>query len=75
MLFADEPQAALPKRSAIKLYRYKTRDVEGNRESLAFDPITIEGPLDQQIRKAVTRTKTMVEEIRRLGAHGLETVT
>jgi ATP-dependent DNA helicase RecG len=75
MLFADEPQAALPKRSAIKLYRYKTRDAEGSRDSLAFDPITIEGSLDQQIRKAVARTKTLVEEIRRLGPHGLEPVS
>jgi len=25
LLFAEEPQAALPKRSAIKIYRYKTR--------------------------------------------------
>jgi ATP-dependent DNA helicase RecG len=38
MLFADEPQAALPKRSAIKLFRYMTKESEGNRESLAFDP-------------------------------------
>ncbi|MBZ5539922.1 MAG: putative DNA binding domain-containing protein [Acidobacteriia bacterium] len=75
LLFADEPQATLPKRSAIKLYRYKTKDAEGKRESLAFDPITIEGPLDQQIRKAVVRTKKLVEEIRRLGPHGLDSVT
>jgi ATP-dependent DNA helicase RecG len=75
LLFADEPQAALPKRSAIKLYRYKTKDAEGSRESLAFDPITIEGPLDQQIRTAVARTKELVEGIRRLGPLGLESVT
>ena len=43
LLFADEPQIALPKRSAIKVYRYKTREEEGGRETLAFDPITIEG--------------------------------
>jgi hypothetical protein len=28
MLFHDEPQSALPKRTAIKIYRYKTRDDE-----------------------------------------------
>jgi ATP-dependent DNA helicase RecG len=75
LLFADEPQAALPKRSAIKLYRYKTRDVEGSRESLAFDPITVEGPLDQQIRQAVARTKELIEGISRLGPEGMESVT
>jgi ATP-dependent DNA helicase RecG len=75
LLFADEPQSALPKRSAIKLYRYMTKDAEGSRESLAFDPITIEGPLDQQIRVGVARTKQLIEGIRRLGASGLESVT
>ncbi|HEX4395605.1 MAG TPA: RNA-binding domain-containing protein [Mycobacterium sp.] len=43
LLFGDEPQIALPKRSTIKIYRYKTTDSEGSRETLAFDPITIEG--------------------------------
>src|SRR5690606_3778580 len=33
MLFADEPQAILPKRSAIKIYRYQTKD-SGSRDSL-----------------------------------------
>src|SRR5262249_25656955 len=41
VLFSDEPQAALPKRSAIKIYRYGTRDEESSRETLKFDPITI----------------------------------
>jgi ATP-dependent DNA helicase RecG len=45
LLFSDEPQAALPKRSAIKVYRYRTTDLEGSRENLAFDPITVEGSL------------------------------
>ncbi len=75
LLFADEPQAALPKRSAIKLYRYKTKDEEGNRETLASDPITIEGPIDSLIREAVRQTKKLVEGIKRLGPGGLESVT
>jgi ATP-dependent DNA helicase RecG len=29
VLFADEPQAVLPKRCGIKVYRYKTTDAEG----------------------------------------------
>jgi ATP-dependent DNA helicase RecG len=75
LLFSDEPQAALPKRSAIKLYRYKTKEEEGNRETLASDPISIEGPLDKLIREAVTQTKKWVEGIKRLGPAGLESVT
>ncbi len=41
VLFADEPQALLPKRTGIKIYRYKTKDVEGTRESLDFAPLIL----------------------------------
>lgn len=37
LLFGEQPQAILPKRSAIKVYRYKSTDSEGTRETLAFD--------------------------------------
>jgi ATP-dependent DNA helicase RecG len=43
LLFAEEPQALLPKRCGVKIYRYRTSEFEGTRETLAFDPITIEG--------------------------------
>ena len=49
LLFAEEPQAILPKQSAIKIYRYKTSDAEGSRETLEFEPITIEECLYAQI--------------------------
>jgi ATP-dependent DNA helicase RecG len=44
LLFSDDPQAILPKRSAIKIFRYQTKE-EGERDTLVFDPITIEGPI------------------------------
>jgi ATP-dependent DNA helicase RecG len=34
LLYHDEPQAALPKRSAIKIYRYMTREEEGRSRSI-----------------------------------------
>jgi ATP-dependent DNA helicase RecG len=74
LLFSDEPQAALPKRSAIKIYRYKTADLEGSRETLAFDPITIEGCLYSQISSAVNETARLIEQIRVLGDGGLESI-
>jgi ATP-dependent DNA helicase RecG len=74
LLFADEPQAALPKRSAVKLYRYGTTDEEGSRETLVATPVTIEGPLYTLIADAVDRTVEMVEGIRALGPKGLEPV-
>lgn len=74
LLFAEEPQALLPKRCGLKIYRYKTKDAEGARESLAFTPITIEGHLYAQIHEAVTQATAVVEEIKRLGDATLESI-
>lgn len=74
LLFADEPQAILPKRSSIKIYRYQTKDQEGTRDTLSFDPLTIEGPVYNQIYAAVERTTALIEEIQILGSKGLERI-
>ena len=74
MLFHDEPQSALPKRTGVKIYRYKTRDDAGTREQLAGDPITIGGCAYNLIYEAVRRTKEIVQGIRKLTHKGLETV-
>lgn len=74
LLFSDEPQAALPKRSAIKIYRYRTAGEEGTRETLAFNPITIEGCLYNQIHEAVAKAQEIIQEVSVLGEHGLETI-
>jgi ATP-dependent DNA helicase RecG len=75
LLFAEEPQAALPKRCGIKIYRYRTKDLVGSRETLAFDPMTVEGHLYVQIRQAVAETARIIEETGRLGAERIEAVT
>lgn len=75
VLFADEPQALLSKRCGIKLYRYKTRDSEGSRETLDFDPSSIEGSAYEQIREAVAQTKAIVESVQISTAVGLERVS
>lgn len=64
VLFADEPQAALPKRCGIKIYRYKTSESEGTRETLQFDPISIEGCAYSQIKEAVQKTTEIVESVK-----------
>jgi ATP-dependent DNA helicase RecG len=74
LLFSDEPQTALPKRSAIKIYRYRTKSEEGSRDNLAFDPRTIEGCAYDQIRDAVAETKNIIEDISKLIEKGLEKV-
>lgn len=73
LLFADEPQAILPKRSAIKIYRYKSTEQE--REQLAFTPETIEGDLYRQIYGAVARTTELIESAAFLGEDGFTTVS
>lgn len=75
VLFADLPQAILPKRSGIKIYRYKTSDVEGTRETLVDDPISIEGCAYDLIKQAVEITKQIIGKIQILGTKGLEQVT
>lgn len=74
LLYAEEPQAVLPKRCAIKLYRYKTVEAEGSRDTLASDPITIEGHLYDQIVSAVQKTVELVESVQVMGTSGLETI-
>lgn len=72
ILYADEPQIYLPKQSSIKVYQYKTSDPVGSRETLEFQPETIEGPAYGQITKAVDRTVEIVENLKILGPQGLE---
>lgn len=73
LLYSDLPQAILPKRSAVKILRYRTKE-EGERDFLAFDPLTIEGPLYSLVYDSVERCKKIVEDIRKLGPEGLEPV-
>ena len=73
LLFAEEPQAALPK-SGVKLFRYKTTAQSGTRDTLAGEPQVIEGTTYEVIAEAVKRTVAMVEGIQRLGPNGFEPV-
>lgn len=74
LIFADEPQAVIPKHCGIKIYRYKTREAEGFREALAEDPLTIEGDLYTQIFEAVKVTKEITESIPKLTDKGMENI-
>jgi ATP-dependent DNA helicase RecG len=74
LLFSEEPQAILPKRCGIKVYRYQTQEETGFRDVLSFIPITVEGCLYHQIKNAVDTTVSEIEKIRSIGARGLENV-
>jgi ATP-dependent DNA helicase RecG len=71
LLFSEEPQALLPKRTAIKIFRYKTSEPVPAREHLAFDPLTIEGWAYRLIYDAVAKTQEIIEDLKRLGEVGL----
>jgi ATP-dependent DNA helicase RecG len=75
LLFAEEPQAIIPKRCAIKIYRYKTTDAVGSRDTLAFNPITMDGCIYDQIHASVNKTVEVVQSISKLGIEGLEKIT
>lgn len=74
VLFAEEPQALIPKRCGVKIYRYRTVESEGTRESLDGLPRTIEGCAYRQIYAAVSATKNIVEGIRKMTPLGLVSV-
>lgn len=74
VLFAEEPQAFLPKQCGIKIYRYRTKEDEGTREALEGQPTTVEGCAYRQVYAAVGATKTIIENIRRMTPEGLMTV-
>jgi ATP-dependent DNA helicase RecG len=75
VLFADEPQAILPKRSGIKIVRYKTTDFgEGTRETLSGDPISIEGCIYKLIQSAVRKTQEMIQGVVKWTEQGAEMV-
>jgi len=73
LLFSDLPQATLPKRSAVKILRYQTK-ADAERDFLAFNPITIEGPIYTLIYDAVERVKEIIEGIEKLGPTGMEQI-
>jgi ATP-dependent DNA helicase RecG len=75
LLYSELPQAALPKQSGIKIYRYKTKADEGTRETLVFDPISVEGCIYSQIYEAVKTTRKIVEDEKVLRETGLEDLT
>ena len=76
ILFADEPQAILPKRSGIKIARYITSMAgEGTRETLQGNPISIEGCAYNLIYSAVRKTQEIIEGVRKWTEHGTEMVS
>jgi|TARA_R100000455_G_scaffold31194_2_gene23871 ATP-dependent DNA helicase RecG len=73
LLFSDNPQAILPKRSAVKILRYQTK-ADAERDFLVGDPETIEGPIYHLIYNSVDRVREIIEGIEKIGPSGMERV-
>lgn len=61
LLFDEEPQATLSTRCAIKVFRILTSD-EYKREQLNGAPQTINGPIEQQIYKAIKTVNDLLAD-------------
>ena len=73
LLYSDNPQSIIPKRSAVKIMRYQTKQ-EAERDFLVFDPVTVEGPIYDLIYDSVERVKEIIEGIEKAGPEGMEKV-
>lgn len=74
LLFAEEPQAYLPKRSGIKIYRYQTTNMEGSRDEMVGEPLSLQGCAYDLIYAAVARVQQIIESLPVLGEHTIEPV-
>lgn len=75
LIFSDLPQAVLPKRCGVKVYRYKTGEESGSRETLADDPVSIEGCAYDLIYLSIDATSDIINKLHTLGDENLEPVS
>ncbi|MGW1549987.1 RNA-binding domain-containing protein [Streptomyces sp. NPDC002346] len=63
VLYAESPPAVVPKRCAVKVARYNTKEREPRREHLAGTPRTIEGPARAVIDETITAVTALIESV------------
>ncbi|WP_139110049.1 ATP-binding protein [Ensifer sp. LC163] len=61
LLFDESPQATLETRCAVKVYRLRTTDTEYKREQLEEMPITINGVIEQVIKKTIDKASEYID--------------
>lgn len=72
LLFHEEPQVHLPK-AAVKIYRYKTEG-QADRRYLDGVPLTVDGPLYDQISTAVAKTTEIIDSIPVMTSAGMQQI-
>lgn len=73
ILYAESPSSVAPKRCAVKIARYNTKDEEPRREHLVGTPISIEGPARLVIEETLRRVTEMFESVSVLRPDGTMT--
>ena len=71
LLFHPSPSAVVPRKCAIKITRYETREDDPERDHLA-DQITIEGPSYPLIHNAVENVTKIMSEVEVWSTEGLK---
>jgi ATP-dependent DNA helicase RecG len=63
VMYAENPSAVVPRKCAIKVARYETKEQDPKREHLKGTPLTIEGPAREQIKRSLDAVTDMVEAV------------
>jgi ATP-dependent DNA helicase RecG len=71
LLFHPAPSAVIPRKCAIKITRYETKDEDPERDHLA-EQVTIEGPSYQLIHETVRRVTDIMSSIEVWSTEGLK---
>jgi len=70
LLFHPMPSGIIPRKCAVKITRYETKEDDPERDHLA-DQITVEGPLYQMIYDSVKGITDLIESVRIWSPEGL----
>lgn len=73
LLFHTFPSAVIPRKCAVKISRYETREDDPEREHLA-DQKTLEGPLYQLISESVAAVSELMSQVKVWTSEGIGTL-
>jgi ATP-dependent DNA helicase RecG len=73
LLFNDNPSACMPRKCAVKIARYETKEDEPERDHLK-NQFTIEGPLYQLIYESIGKVTEIMSSVNIWTTEGLRTV-
>jgi ATP-dependent DNA helicase RecG len=63
VLFSASPSAVVPRKCAVKVARYETKELVPQRQHLAATPLTIEGPARIQIDETLREVADIIQSV------------